>query len=125
MLFLLLLSAALSCAGALIIAPERERQTWDSLLLSPVGIPAMICAKRGAFATGILCLVGVGLGCHVHMEAGVAADVSIGSSSSGGYAAMAEVPACGGELRLATPQWTTPQSRSERMSSTIAMRRAA
>src|SRR5438105_4284615 len=47
MLFLLLLSAALSCAGALIIAPERERQTWDSLFLSPVGIPAMIRAKLG------------------------------------------------------------------------------
>src|SRR5579862_2195131 len=60
-------------------------------------------AKHLAFATGIVCLVG----CHVHLDAGVSADVSVGDSS-GGYAAMDEAPAQGGELRLASPRWDTP-----------------
>jgi Ca-activated chloride channel homolog len=64
----------------------------------------MVRAKLGAFATGILCLVVAG--CHMHVEAGVSADVSVGTS--GGYAAMDEVPAQGGELRLVEPKWTTP-----------------
>jgi Ca-activated chloride channel family protein len=68
----------------------------------------MMRAKHGAFATGLLCLVagGVAIGCHMHVDAGMSADVSIGTS--GGYAAMDEVPAQGGELRLVEPKWTTP-----------------
>ncbi len=63
----------------------------------------MVRAMRFAIATGIVCLVA---GCHVHVEAGV--DVAAGDSSSGGYAAMDDLPAQGGELRLAQPRWDTP-----------------
>src|SRR5215510_14452851 len=76
----------------------------------------MVRAKHAAFAAGIVCLVGaIGLGCHMHVDAGVSADVSVGvdSSASGGYAAMDEVPAQGGELRLVEPKWTTPPDGGE------------
>jgi hypothetical protein len=43
--FLILLSLFLMLAGSLTIAPERERQTWESLFITPLGIPALVRAK--------------------------------------------------------------------------------
>jgi ABC-type Na+ efflux pump permease subunit len=45
MAFLLVLSVFLTCAGALTIAPERERRTWESLVASPYGVAAIVRAK--------------------------------------------------------------------------------
>ena len=43
--FLILLSFFLTLAGSLTIAPEHERQTWESLYLTPLGVPAVVRAK--------------------------------------------------------------------------------
>lgn len=45
MAFLLVLSVFLLCAGALTIAPERDRQTWESLIVAPFGVPSIVRAK--------------------------------------------------------------------------------
>ena len=45
MVFLVLLSLFLTLAGSLTIAPERERQTWESLYITPIGVSALVRAK--------------------------------------------------------------------------------
>jgi hypothetical protein len=60
MAFLILLSLFLTLAGSLTVAPERERQTWENLVVSPLGIPAVIRAKlacRVIRSTGIILLM--------------------------------------------------------------------
>lgn len=45
MAFLILLSLLLILAGSLAIAPERDRQTWESLVVTPLGVPRIVRAK--------------------------------------------------------------------------------
>ncbi len=65
---------------------------------------ALSTRALAAFAIGVAMPGVVVIGCKVHVGGKLSASADVTIESTGGYAAMEEIPVAGGELRLAVPQ---------------------